>query len=173
MSEIWKDIPGYEGLYQVNNKGDIAALPKTWISGNGKSQTEPFRLMRLINRFGYLQVGLRKNRITKILSVHRIVAMVFVENVLNKPQVNHINGIKTDNQSDNLEWVTRSENIKHAFKIGLKSQKGERHNSAKLKEADVIEIRSKKLSRNEYAVKFNVHPSTISSVQNVINWKHI
>lgn len=73
------------------------------------------------NANGYIQIGLRKNDRQKQFVVHRIVANTFIENPLNKPTVNHINGIKTDNRIENLEWNTQSENIKHSFKMGLSS----------------------------------------------------
>ena len=98
--EIWKDIPNYEGLYQVSNLGDIKSL----YNYRKYSILTP-RLKR-----GYYTVGLRKNGIRKWHLVHRLVASAFIMNPDNLPQVNHKNEIKTDNRAENLEWCSVSYN---------------------------------------------------------------
>ena len=117
MREIWKDIAGYEGIYQVSNLGNVKSLsfgPKNIRrSGNVKL------LRQTPSNCGYYKVELYNNGKSKILYVHRLVAQTFLPNPNNKPQVNHIDGNKAHNSVDNLEWVTRSENQKHAFKTGL------------------------------------------------------
>jgi len=116
--EEWKDIKGYERLYQVSNTGRIKSLAK------GKIR----KLQK--NRYGYLMVGLYKNGISKYMTVHRIVANAFIPNSQNKPEVNHKNGIKTDNRVENLEWVTSQENVLHSFReLG---RKGKSNNKGKL-----------------------------------------
>ena len=121
MTEIWKDIQGYEGVYQVSNMGNVKSLKRTWFSGRGlcskKTKAECFITQAIRN--GYLSCVLTKNGIQKQHSVHRLVAAVFIPNELNKPQINHKNGVKTDNCVENLEWSTPSENSKHAYDSGL------------------------------------------------------
>lgn len=103
MKEIWKDIKDYEGLYQVSNCGNIRSMKRNII------------LKPSINHKGYLQVVLYKNNISKTKRIHRLVAENFILNLQNKPQINHIDGNKRNNNLNNLEWCTNSENQKHAF----------------------------------------------------------
>ena len=119
MTEIWKDIPGYEGLYQVSNLGRVKSLSRIVNYGGRKRKTTEKILKQNISR-RYNSVQFQK--CGKTITVHRLVANAFISNPENKPQINHINGIRADNRAENLEWCTQSENQKHAYKIGL--QKG-------------------------------------------------
>lgn len=118
MKEIWKDIENYEGLYQVSNLGKIKSLEHDRKADKG-SYTQKSRIMKSFIVRGYYQVRLYKDRKYKNFSIHRLVAQAFIPNLENKAQVNHINGIKTDNRMENLEWCTQSENMIHAYKTGL------------------------------------------------------
>ena len=113
MEEIWKDIQGYEGLYQVSNYGRIRSFKRM------KNNKEARQFKLTPNSTGYISVGLRKNGKKILYQVHRLVAESFIPNPENKPQVNHIDGNKTNNHISNLEWVTASENTQHAYKMGL------------------------------------------------------
>ena len=128
-NEIWKDVIGYEGLYQVSNLGNV----KSYNSNRFKNG---LILKQGTSKKGYKVIYFIKDRIKKTLSVHRLVAISFIENTYDKPQVNHINGIKYDNNIDNLEWVTNSENMKHAFVNGLKSFSEKRRNAMNKKVID-------------------------------------
>lgn len=120
MKEIWKDIKDYEGLYQVSNLGRVKSLNHIRKNGkNSKYMQKGKVLHKWISCCGYYQVVLSKNGKVKRLTIHRIVAQVFIPNTLNKPQVNHKDGNKLNNCVDNLEWCTRSENQLHAWKNGL------------------------------------------------------
>jgi hypothetical protein len=111
------------------------------------------------------------NILDKSQRVHRLVAEAFIPNPKNKPQVNHINGIKTDNRVENLEWCTSSENMQHAVRTGLKiNKKGESCNFSKLTESQVLEIRNSKLTQYKIAKEFNVNQSTISLIKNRKTW---
>jgi len=160
--EIWKDIYNYDGLYAVSNYGKIKNCKRNLIRKLQKSKS------------GYLSVELNKNGVAKIFRVHRLVAYSFISKTIEENQINHINGIKTDNRVENLEWCTCSENHKHAYKIGLKSKKGEKHHMCKLKNNDIFLIRkmykSGILQRN-IANTFNVSRQHISAIINFKTWK--
>jgi hypothetical protein len=114
--ENWKDVKGYEGLYQVSNLGRIKSL--SHINYLGRLRQKCILGNRLSDR-GYHTAVLYNNGKPKSFRVHRLVANAFIDNSNNKPHVNHIDGVKSNNLVTNLEWVTISENQKHAFKTGL------------------------------------------------------
>lgn len=119
-NEIWKDIEGYEGLYQISNYGRIKSLEKYIKSGikNSKKVKRKEKILKIQeNRYGYNYVNLSKNSEHKYKTIHRLVAQAFIPNPQNKPQVNHIDGDKTNNCISNLEWCTSSENEIHAYKF--------------------------------------------------------
>lgn len=111
--EIFKDIKGYEGLYQVSNLGRVRSLAKKAGFHNRKDKI----IKNHITRYGYNLNHLCKNGIVYYISTHRLVAEAFIPNPENKPQINHIDGNRTNNSVDNLEWVTCSENIRHKFDV--------------------------------------------------------
>lgn len=117
MEEIWKDVIGYEGVYSVSNIGRVKSLEKTILCKGWKIVKE--KVLRLKLRGGYMAVGLYKNKKQKYYYVHRLVANAFIENTHNKPQINHIDANKTNNNLLNIEWVTQSENRLHAQRMGL------------------------------------------------------
>lgn len=113
--EVWKDIPGYEGRYQVSNLGNVKSL-------NYRNSKQPKLLKPMEYKIGYAAVNLNR----KWRKVHRLVAEAFVPNPSNKREVNHINGNNLDNRAENLEWVTPSENVQHAWNAGLQKMTEER-----------------------------------------------
>lgn len=114
--EIWRPVKGYEGLYEVSNLGRLKSLPRKGTKGGIISATYS-------NSKHYAHVPLTKDSRHKTVSLHRLVAEAFVENPSGKPQVNHKDGNKRNNSANNLEWTTGSENIRHAFRMGLKDTK--------------------------------------------------
>lgn len=120
MEKIWKDIYGFEGLYQVSDMGEIYSCAKTIQGGNGGSRSHDGMILQADSSGEYLRVTLFKDKKRHKFLVHRIVAKHFHENPENKKFVNHINGNKLDNRAVNVEWSTQSENEKHAYRIGLK-----------------------------------------------------
>ena len=125
-NEIWKDVIGYEGLYQVSNLGNIKSINRIWITNNGAKRNHGDILIKQsLSYKGYLKVRFYKNLKRKTFFVHRLVAIAFVENPDNKPEINHKKGIKTDNRALELEWSTSSENTIHKFNVlGYQNKKG-------------------------------------------------
>ena len=114
ISEVWKDIKGYEGLYQVSNLGRVKSLERIVIRKNGLKQTIRKRILKpQIDQGNYLRVGLNSNGKRKYFFVHRLVCEAFHENSENKPCVNHIDENKANNTASNLEWCTVKENCNH------------------------------------------------------------
>ena len=103
----WKDIIGFDGLYRINDSGDILSVRKQKYLSQGKTE------------YGYAYVVLYKNNVGSAFKVSRLVAKYFVENPNNYREVNHKDGNKLNNTSENLEWCTRSHNTKHAWDLGL------------------------------------------------------
>lgn len=111
MEEIWKDVPGYEGLYEISNTGSVKSCYKNKF------------LKQRISTNGYWIVDLTKNHKKSVKRVHRLVSLAFIPTVARKPFVNHIDGNRLNNNASNLEWCTQSENVSHAYRIGLNKRK--------------------------------------------------
>lgn len=158
-----KPIVGFED-YKINQFGEV-------INKHDKM------LKHSTDRYGYKFVTLYRNKKPNIKYIHRLVALSFIPNPDNKETVNHINGNKGDNKLENLEWATYSENIRHAYKLGLSSvhkQFGEKSGTAKLNRQKVAEIRAltatRKYKQKEIAEMYGVKRETIRKVTNNLSW---
>ena len=124
MSEEWRDVVGYEGLYRVSDQGRVKSLERKVPKRNGERTVKERILKPAMDKGGYLRVGLCDGKKRKTFKLHRLVCEAFHENPDNKPQVNHINEIKTDNRASNLGWATARENSNFGTRnerIGKKS----------------------------------------------------
>lgn len=146
--EIWKPVTDWEGIYKVSNLGRVRSLRRTMTTSSLVKIVVPGKVKVLqINKNGYAvallsQRGVRKD---KLCTVHRLVAREFVENPLNKPEVNHKDGNKLNNNVSNLEWVSHSENTKHAADTGLyKRRYGEDNYASVLTNKQREEVRKLK-----------------------------
>lgn len=117
--EIWKDIPEYEGVYQVSNLGRIRSLDREITYANRKTGLYKGRIMKLkMSKYGYVVFHFSVDNKKKAISVHRLVAETFIPNPDNKPCVNHIDCNRANNKVSNLEWCTHKENVQHSIKCG-------------------------------------------------------
>lgn len=156
--EQWRDIDGYEGLYQISNFGRI----KSFWSKKTKILKPCFTV------HGYLRIDLSDGNKGKHFRINRLVAKAFLSNADHKPQVNHIDGCKLNNFVGNLEWVTSSENNQHAFSTGLNcARRGSNNSRAKLTNEQVLYIRDnpENLTIKELANTFSVDARNISAIQ--------
>ena len=119
--EIWKQIAGYEGMYEISNYGRVKSMARItpYTSKNGHPVSAMYKalIMKQYESVGYLKVDLYKNAKRKKTFVHWLVATAFIPNPQNKPCINHKKGNKKMNDTDEIEWVTYSENVKHARKV--------------------------------------------------------
>ena len=165
MNYECKTIPGYED-YQCDTNGGV------WSLKFGKRR----KLKAHIKRDGYLAVGLYNNCKLQKFNIHRLVMLSFVG--ASKLQVNHIDGVKSNNTLINLEYCTASENTRHAYRTGLTNKKGENNGRSKLTKKDVIEIKKALLKpyrgiNKDLARKYNVQPSVICKIKKGRIWKHV
>jgi hypothetical protein len=165
--KMWKDIPGYEGIYQASTLGEIST------HSYGKTR---LRILSADKR-GYFHLALSKNGKMKNYFVHRIVALTFLPNddPLNKTQVNHIDGNKSNNSTSNLEWCSRTENKEHAVRNGLVAW-GERNRNNVLTQEQVSEIRhllKEGFTYNKLAEMFGVQQPCIYKIATNRIWKRL
>lgn len=119
MTENWKDVKGYEGIYQVSDRGNVRSLDMVIKYKDGRQRFQKGKILRPGSNMGYPRVNLCKDGIITPKLVHRLLAEAFLPNPELNKEVNHIDGNKSNCTLENLEWVTPSENMKHAFKTGL------------------------------------------------------
>lgn len=180
--EIWKDILGFENLYQVSNKGRIKSLKRTIIGRWGKEREVKEKIIKVFLCGAYPFTGLRKkgesNKTTVIL--HKVMAQAFIPNPENKPFVNHIDGDKTNFDFSNLEWVTAKENSQHAVRTGLLTHNhttGENNFHCRLTEVKVREIyrlsKEDKLHEVLIANKYSIGRGTVRDILQGTTWKHL
>ncbi len=124
VMSLFNEIPGYEGYYEIDRKGSVRSIKRVIKTEKGNITINSKNIKPRNNNNGYLEIRLSKDGKTKTKFIHRLLAMTYINNINNKPEVNHINGTKLDNRLDNLEWVTKSENMQHAYKTGLIRPKG-------------------------------------------------
>lgn len=174
MKEVWKDINGYNGHYQISNHGNVRSFKNSrhGISEKSKLLSTP----KLKN--GYNCVGLSNNGKVTTKYIHHLVADAFIPNPKCKPQINHIDGNKENNNVSNLEWVTVSENCIHANKNGLINKaKGEGHPHSKIRAVDVLQIRSiysqKFFTQKEISEAYGIGITQVSYIVNNKKWKHL
>lgn len=168
--EQWRDIGGYEGSYQISDLGRVKSLSR--IIWNGQPKL-PRRLRERILRpiksnTGYLNVKLCSGGFTSTMQIHQIVAATFIPNPNNKSQVNHRNGVKTDNRATNLEWHSALENTNHARSVLGYDNSKELNGQAKLTQDQILQIRHMYMTgeylQREIGEIFGIHQAHVSRI---------
>lgn len=170
QSEIWRSVPGFEGIYAVSDQGRVKSY-KVWHGTNE-------RVLKPAENQGYLRVSLSRNGKQSHRYIHRLVADAFLGACPDRYEVNHKNGEKGDNWLENLEYCTRSENMCHAHsELDIDTVRGERNGKSKLTKAKVLEIRRSyamgSITLRELSADFCVSISQISLIVNRKTWTHI
>lgn len=178
--EIWKDVVGYEGWYEVSNKGNVRSVARIIdvcckIRGRFKAKHRSInRVYSIVH--GHSHITLSKNQKIKGFFVHRLVSAAFLGPIPDGLQVNHKDGIKTNNSIDNLEYVTAKENHAHGRRTGLNKNFGSNHYNSKLTENDVFNIKKeyipRKVSAPFLANKYGVARTTILAIIHGHSWRH-
>lgn len=177
INEFWLPIRGYESLYEVSNWGRIKSLEKVILYSNGRRYLYEEKILKLNPSNGYKTISLVKDKAKLTHMVHRLVAIAFKENPLNKPFVNHEDGDRSNNYYLNLNWSTNSENQLHSYNIlGNKSVMGENNGASKLKKNDVLTIRELHLtgiSQSQLGRLFSVCQESIRKIIYKETWAHV
>jgi hypothetical protein len=159
MQEIWKDIKGYEGLYQISNLGRVKSLER-YKQNHSKKQIVKEKILVPRVRGLYKSVSLWKHNKGKEFTIHRLVAKTFIDNPDNFLYINHKDGDKLNNYVSNLEWCTQSHNIKEAYRIGL--IKPRKHTAeTKIKISNSKKGKSNKQEKTIICIESNIEYSSI------------
>ena len=130
MSEVWKDIEGYEGIYEVSDLGRVRSLPRMLTDSKGRRHPVPMKILKMHDRKGYDSVTLQDMGRKTIMSVHRLVAMAFIPNPDNLPVINHRDENPKNNQVSNLEWCDISYNTRYGTGVERAQAKHVYHRKA-------------------------------------------
>ena len=172
-NEIWVDIRGYEGFYKISSCGRVKSIFRYDLINRPIRE----RILKCrLDKFGAVCIDLHKNCFIKTVKVHRLVAMAFIPNLQNKPEVNHKDGNRQNNYINNLEWSTGLENIIHAIKNGLIDNCGEKSGNSIFKNNEILNIRNlyiAGITQQKIADMYNTNQSTISKITRRERWKHI
>lgn len=176
--EIWKDIPGYEGRYQISDSGKVKSLARVSKSKYPGGNPVKMRILKsTINPGGYEVVILCKDAKTKCIGIHRLIATAFIPTINGKDHINHKNGNRLDNTIENLEWCTNQENQTHSWKHNSRQPlRGENNGHAKIKPEDVVEIRrlrSEGYTYIEIGKRFNLSRPSVQDIIYRRTWKHV
>ena len=172
--EVWKDIEGYEGIYQISNTGQVKSLARKC---SGRYSNREIIKKPFVEKDGYFTVGLYKDGKYRYCRVHRLVAIAFIPNPNNYPEVNHIDENKQNNNVENLEWCTTRYNLTYGHRLDC--ARGERNHRHKLTADQVKEIRrvykkgDLEYGQSALGKKYGIAHGSIAAIVQGKSWKHI
>ena len=176
VDEIWKDIPDYEGYYQVSSVGRVRSRDRTIVNSLGINQSLKGKILSPCVAGRYALVQVCKKGLRKMTPVHILVAKAFLGVRPNGFVINHIDGCRFNNSATNLEYCTVTQNNRHARATGLNNAFGQNHKRSKLKNTDIPLIR-RRLSSGEMqtsiARDYGVNKQIISRISRGLNWSQI
>lgn len=168
--ETWIDVLNYEGIYKISSLGNLKSINRVKLKSNGVTQRCMGKILPQYDAGGYPAVTLCKNSISSRFGVHRLMVICFIDRdyVKNKKVCNHIDGNKKNNALSNLESVSYSDNIIHAYKNKLNENIAEKHNWAKISNESILQIKEMILNNctpNEIAFKFGVTAGYVRQIR--------
>ena len=168
-NEVFVDITGYEGLYQISSNGIVKRLKSIVHYSDGRTYKYPERILKQgTTKQGYKVVNLSKNSVVSSFFVHRLVCSHFVQNPECKKYVNHLNGITNDNRVENLAWCTQSENVLHAYTLGYKISEETRNKMSDARKGiKFSESHRKKLSEMQMGEKSHRSVPVIDTITGI------
>lgn len=166
--EVWRNVIGYEKYYMISNLGRVKRLESLIPNKRWGSMVVQEKLLSFGKTKGYMYCRLSKLGVGKSYLVHRLVAIHFIPNPENKPEVNHLKG-KNDNRVKSIEWSTKKENMKHSISNGL-HKSGEKHPKSVLKKEQVLCILNSKMSERKLSVLYGVSRSAINCIKSGRSW---
>jgi hypothetical protein len=163
--ETWKRVPNFS-KYFVSDLGNVKSFME---------HEDGLLLKTAVDACGYVRIRIFNDKgYRKTWKMHRLVLYAFLGD--SELQVNHKNGVKSDNKLSNLEYCTKSENLKHAYRIGIASNKGERHPNSKIKDSDAIKMRElygNNVTQKSLSELYNLSVQTVSNIVNNKTWTHV
>ena len=176
INETWRDIKGYEGLYAISSTGRVKRLARNRIIATGVNKPLKEKMIKTFKgKHGYIHVNLWKNGQMKQHRIHRLIMLAHTEKPQNKNVINHIDGDKTNNILENLEWCTPKENSHHAYTTGLaKGKQGIENSQGRLTSKEIIAIRelysTGKFTQKELSERFEISTGHVSDIINRKRW---
>lgn len=176
--EIWKSIKKFDNEYEISNKGQIRSKHKVIVKSNGVCYTRVSKVLKpAISEDGYYKGSVCVNKKIKPYKIHRLVAEAFCKGYKKGLEVNHIDGNKLNNNANNLEWVTRSENVKHAVRTGLLPvTRGSQRTQATINENQVRQIKklmAQGVQRKIICEQVGCSIHVYKDIQRGKSWRHV
>ena len=173
----WQDIPGYEGYYQASRNGTIRGVERL-IKRRNSNYTKKSKVIAQTRhkKTGYMQVMLCRDGVQKRIHTHKLIALTFIGDNPAALEINHKDHDKTNNAAENLEYMTRLENLRYSIAAGRFDKRGEKHHGAKLKEVDVLAIRqsiAQGVTRQSLSARYGVGRTQIDRIANRTRWGHL